>query len=219
MRITLPSGTEAELAQPATPSGVGLVIAPDIYGLRPLFDDMAAWIAAEQGWTVCAVEPFPGADLGPDVAVRFEAVAKKDDIASLNDLLQGAAATGAERVGLIGFCMGGMYAFKAAGLGRFERIVSFYGMIRLPESWRGEGQAEPVDHLQKPGASPVLAIIGTEDTYTPPPDVDALEALPNVEVVSYDDAEHGFVHDASRPAHRADDAADAWRRCFEFLRS
>jgi carboxymethylenebutenolidase len=219
MRITLPSGTAAELAKPSAPSDFGLVIAPDIYGLRPLFDEMAARIAEEQGWTVCAVEPFPGPDLGPDVAVRFEAVAKKDDVASLNDLIQGASATGCERVGLIGFCMGGMYAFKAAGLGRFERVVSFYGMIRLPETWRGEGQAEPLDHLQKPGPSPVLAIIGSEDTYTPPPDVEQLEALPNVEVVRYDGAEHGFVHDPSRPAHRADDAADAWRRCFEFLRS
>ncbi len=30
-------------------------------------------------------------------------------------------------------------------------------------------------------------------------------------------ADHGFVHDPSRPAHRADDAADAWRRAMAFL--
>jgi len=36
-------------------------------------------------------------------------------------------------------------------------------------------------------------------------------------VVSYEGAEHGFVHDASRPAHRADDAADAWRQVVSFL--
>ena len=45
----------------------------------------------------------------------------------------------------------------------------------------------------------------------------ALEALENVTVVRYPDAEHGFVHDPDRPAHRPDDAADAWRRAVAFL--
>ena len=35
---------------------------------------------------------------------------------------------------------------------------------------------------------------------------------PDCEVVVYEGADHGFVHDADRPAHRADDAADAWTR-------
>jgi dienelactone hydrolase len=36
-------------------------------------------------------------------------------------------------------------------------------------------------------------------------------------VVTYEGADHGFVHDDSRPTHRADDAADAWRRAVDFL--
>ena len=40
MRVTLPSGTPAELAEaPGTPT-LGLALAPDIGGLRPLFDDI-----------------------------------------------------------------------------------------------------------------------------------------------------------------------------------
>ncbi|MGZ4690281.1 MAG: dienelactone hydrolase family protein, partial [Acidimicrobiia bacterium] len=35
---------------------------------------------------------------------------------------------------------------------------------------------------------------------------------PDCEVVVYEGADHGFVHDAERPAHRAADAADAWTR-------
>jgi carboxymethylenebutenolidase len=50
----------------------------------------------------------------------------------------------------------------------------------------------------------------------PPADADALEAA-GVEVVRYEDADHGFVHDPSRPAHRPDDAVDAWRRVLAFL--
>jgi carboxymethylenebutenolidase len=38
-------------------------------------------------------------------------------------------------------------------------------------------------------------------------------------VVVYPGAEHGFVHDPERAAHRPDDAADAWRRALAFLLS
>ena len=38
MRITLPSGTPAEVARPPGPPARGVVVIPDIMGLRPLFD-------------------------------------------------------------------------------------------------------------------------------------------------------------------------------------
>jgi len=40
MRITLPSGTPAEIDTSAANPKMGLVIAPDIFGLRPLFADL-----------------------------------------------------------------------------------------------------------------------------------------------------------------------------------
>lgn len=223
MRVTLPSGTPAELAEPTLEGGgdpaAGLVIAPDIFGLRPLFDDMAARLAAEQGWRVVAVEPFAGRDLGPDVEPRRAALPDLDDDGFVTDLVAAADVTGSARVGLIGFCMGGMYALKAAGTGRFDRAVAFYGMIRVPEEWRGPGQGEPLDALDRPGASPVLAIIGERDAYTPPDDVAALASRPNVTLACYPEADHGFVHDPARPTHRPDDAADAWQRALAFLRA
>jgi carboxymethylenebutenolidase len=64
----------------------------------------------------------------------------------------------------------------------------------------------------------VLAILGGADTFTPPVDIADLEAIgAHVTTKVYADAEHGFVHDPSRPNHRADDAADAWRRAIDFL--
>jgi carboxymethylenebutenolidase len=217
VRIDLPSGTAGELLRPPGGAAAGLVIAPDIFGLRPLFDEMAERISLERYYVVCAVEPFPGVDLGPAVEPRYGAVPAKRDVDVYRDFEEAAEATGCERVGLIGFCMGGMYALKAAGMGRFSRIVSFYGMIRVPPAWQGADQGGPLVELSRPGSSPVLAIIGVEDPYTPPDDVDALAACPSVEVVRYVGAEHGFVHDPNRPAHRPTDAADAWARCFAFL--
>jgi carboxymethylenebutenolidase len=91
-------------------------------------------------------------------------------------------------------------------------------MIRLPEAWVGPGQRNALDMLvAAPGsAQRVLAIVGTADPYTPADDVDALEHE-GATVTRYEGAEHGFVHDPSRPSHRADDAADAWQRVSAWL--
>jgi carboxymethylenebutenolidase len=218
MRIELSTGTPAELAVPAAPRR-GVVLAPDIMGLRPLFDDLCARLAAEHGWAVLAPEPFPGRTATP-IEERLELVRTLDDERQVGDLVAAAAAlrerTDVERIAVLGFCMGGMYALKSAATGAFDKVVAFYGMIRVPEQFRGPGHAEPIDIVGGPGAAPVLAIIGGRDHFTPGADVDDLEAA-GATVVRYPEGEHGFVHDPARPTHRADDAADAWRRAVDFL--
>ena len=215
MRVTLNTGTPAELAVPT--SGVarrGLVLWPDIGGLRPLFDDHCARLADEQGWVVCAPEPFPGLE-HLTLEERLAYVGNFDDDAKLADAVAAADATGIEPVGVIGFCMGGMYAMKCAASDRFDRVVAFYGMIRLPEHWRGPGQGDAVDSVRI-APEKVMAIIGTADHWTPPDHVAELEAT-GATVVRYEGAEHGFVHVPERPAHRPVDAADAWARAIAFL--
>jgi carboxymethylenebutenolidase len=222
MRITLPSGTPAELATPEGTATRGVALHPDIMGLRPLFDDLCASLAREHGWAVCAIEPFPGREDMP-LDQRLEAPLDLDRV--LGDLAAAADATGADRVAVMGFCMGGMQAFRAAGptvsgaagaTSRYDRAVSFYGMILPPPHWSHPGR-DPLDMLSRPEACPTLAVLGGKDRWTPPDAIDKLRALPNVEIAFYPEADHGFVHDPSRPAHRADDAADAWRRVTAFL--
>jgi carboxymethylenebutenolidase len=219
MRTTLPSGTPVEVARPAngtTPSR-GLVVAPDIMGLRPLFDELAARLAREHGWAVAAVEPFPGDEDLP-LEARVAAVGELHDTDKLADLVAAADLLDVEPVGIIGFCMGGMLTLKAASTLRFDRAGAFYGMIRNPEAWRTETNQDAIDLLKStPGAARrVLAIIGTADPYTPQEQVDELEAA-GATVVRYEGAEHGFVHDPTRPAHRPDDADDAWSRVVDWL--
>jgi carboxymethylenebutenolidase len=198
---------------------MGLVITPDIFGLRPLFDDHVSRFARDWNMSVIAVEPFPGKEeqLGADVEKRFAAVPDIRDDDHLRDLEMAADELGTARVGLLGFCMGGMYCFKAARSNRFDRIASFYGMISLPDAWKSPHQGEPLQMLSAGHADRVLAIIGAKDSYTPPADVDKLRATGAV-VQVYHEAEHGFAHDVSRPAHRASDAADAFSRTEQWLR-
>jgi len=88
----------------------------------------------------------------------------------------------------------------------------------VPREWKGEGHGEPLDWLSKPSPTKVLAIIGGRDALIPPDDVAGVRALGDrVEIAFYPEAEHGFAHDPARPAHRPDDAADAWARALAFL--
>ncbi len=213
----------------ARPDGMprrGVVVHPDIGGLRPLFDDMCRRLATHGAAVICP-EPFAraqtaGVDLG-DLDRRMAYVAKLDDEQQLGDLERAADSLvindDVSDVAVLGFCMGGMYALKAAATDRFDRAVAFYGMITVPEGWRHAELAEPL--ATAPHVAPTLAVFGGADPFTPAADVEALRSAwsgrDDCEIVIYDGAEHGFVHDPDRPGHRSDDAADAWTRVLGFL--
>lgn len=218
MRITLPSGTAAEIARPAGTPRLGLVVTPDIFGIRPHFDALAAGWARDWGMAVAVVDQYAGSQPADDadMGARYAAVAGIDDERHLDDLHAAADVLGASTVGLMGFCMGGMYCFNSARSDRFARIASFYGMITLPDAWKGPGHGEPLDYLRRGHAERVLAVIGCKDTWTPADQVAKLREL-GVTVAEYAEAEHAFAHDPSRPVHRADDAADAFARARAWL--
>jgi dienelactone hydrolase len=53
VRTELPNGTPCAIAHPSGGTASrGLVVVPDLHGLRPLFDDLVARLAEEQGWAV-----------------------------------------------------------------------------------------------------------------------------------------------------------------------
>lgn len=215
MREVLASGTPVEVARVDAPSA-GLVVVPDIFGLRELFDDLVARLSAENGWSVAAFEPFPDQH-PPSVEERMGLMPTMHDDRWVADAVATADLLGVEPVGILGFCMGGMVTMKAAATGRFHRAAPFYGMVRNPETWESATNLDAIDSLGASGhADRVLAIMGTADPYTPAEHLAELEAA-GATVLRYQDAEHGFVHDPARPAHRAADAADAWRQVTAWL--
>jgi carboxymethylenebutenolidase len=203
----------------------GVVLAPDLIGLRPLFDDICRRLATH-GLAVCAPETFarlipPGGSLDPDQR-RALANQLHDDVV-MEDLAEAAdhlvATDGVGSVAVLGFCMGGGFAVKAAATGRFEKAVAFYPLLRTPPDWASPNLRDAVDCAA--AACPALAILGEVDPYTPPDDVEALRSAwagkAEHKVVVYRGADHAFAHDPDRPVHRPDDAADAWHRCLAFL--
>src|SRR5688572_29574101 len=99
MRLTLDSGTEAELAT-VPGASVGLVLFPDIMGLRPLFDEHCARLSRDHNWNVCSFELFAGNDrLARDE--RMVAAKDLDDDRILGDAIAAADATGCDVVNVI----------------------------------------------------------------------------------------------------------------------
>jgi dienelactone hydrolase len=214
-------------ARPVTQPDAGVVVHPDLMGVRDLFDDLCRRLATH-GFAVACAEPFARfpseiREAG-DPTVRMAHMKEMDDDVQLGDLTAAAEflreTDGVERVMIVGFCMGGLYTLKAAATGVFARAVAFYGMLRVPEDWKGPNQRDALDTANR--ACPTLAIFGGKDSWVPLADVEALRAAwrdrDDCEIVVYPEAEHGFVHGIERPAHRPDDAADAWQRALDFLR-
>jgi carboxymethylenebutenolidase len=195
------------------------VIATDIGGVRPLFTDMCDRLASH-GISAVAVEPF---DRIPDVqgkapTDRLLDVSRLSDADQIGDLVTAADELrtwdGVGKVSILGFCMGGMYALKAAATGRFDAAIACYGMLRLPEDWRSPHQRDALDTARD--VCPTIAIVGDRDPWIPAQQIAELRVAwagrPDCEVVVVPGAEHGFIHDPQRPAHRPADAAAAWSR-------
>ncbi len=125
-----------------------------------------------------------------------------------------------DRIGIVGFCMGGRATFLVAARRALGAAVGFYGggivNPRMP------GQTKLVDEagsLQ----TPWLGLFGDLDQSIPVEDVETLRhaldaAAVHHEVVRYDEAEHGFFCD-KRPSYNPSAAADAWPRALEWFKS
>lgn len=217
MEIELSSGAPADL-HATIGARRGVVLVPDLAGRRPLFDNLASSLAVTHNWNVIVVDAIGNDQLEQGtIQERDQVVSGLDDDEVVADLVDAANRLEVDPVAIIGFSLGGMYAYKAAAALRFDRIVSFYGMIRLPSHWRGPHQREPLDLLAHvEDRSSILAVVGTDDLYTPAADVDQLISL-GVKVARYPGARHDFVHDPALPVHRPRDSADAWSQVVEHL--
>jgi len=142
------------------------------------------------------------------------------DVESTVAALRERADVDANRIVVMGHCMGGRMAFLAAGRvsGLCGVVVYYGGGVARP--WGG-GPA-PFESL-KNIRCPVIGFFGNEDKNPSPEDVNAIDAelarhgIPH-DFHRYDGVGHGFQNPAhDTPAERAA-AEDGWTKTFAFLR-
>ena len=217
--VSYKSGDETVQGVLYTPAGKGpfpaLVVIHEWWGLNDWVKEQATKLA-DEGYVALAVDLYRGkVATTPEMAHEImrgvpEDRAKRDLHAAV-EFLKSQPNVKKDRIGSIGWCMGGGYALDVAlREPDLAAAVIHYGHL-----------ATDLEALKKINA-PILGIFGAQDRGIPPEDVhkfeQALQQLgKKIEIKIYDDAGHAFENPNNKPGYRADDAADAWKRTIAFL--
>ena len=212
----------------ARPAGAGkfpvVIVIPEVFGMHEHIKDVTRRFAKE-GFLGITFEPYAregGVLHLPDIAAVRKVVDPIPDARVMADL-DGLVAYAkrhpgaqAERIGVTGFCRGGMYTLLFAAHSRdVKAAVPWYGQIK-PAKTAGVRTVGPIE-VASQIAAPVLGLYGEADAGIPVPDVKEMEAAlkaagKTAEFVLYKDAPHAFYADY-RPSYRAEAAKDAWAKC------
>jgi carboxymethylenebutenolidase len=232
-------GEAVELGYLALPDGEGgnhpgVVMVHDVWGVSDHTRDLAGRLA-DEGFAVLAVDLYrdlpevkienPGEFMrglsDPQALAHIQAAA--DDLAQRPE-------TRGHRVGVTGFCMGGMYALMAAcSCDGLAAAVPYYGLLSHEHGLLHD--ANGLDPALKPRSPldlarelrcPLLGFFGGKDDFVPVADVRELEARlaasgQPAEVVIYPECGHAFLNDTRPDAYRPTEAAEAWGRMVVFL--
>jgi carboxymethylenebutenolidase len=207
------------LAVPEGGSGPGVLVIQEWWGLVPHIADVCDRFAAE-GFVALAPDLYRGqTTTEPDEAGKLMMAlnigqATKDMSGAIDHLL-GLDATTGERVGVIGFCMGGGLALAVATQ-RPDAVgacAPFYGVIPWPD-------LQP-DYAQL--ACPVRGHFAELDGFFGPELARGLEQQlrdlgKDAHIVIHDDCEHAFFNDSRPEVYRAEHAAEAWDQTLGLFR-
>jgi carboxymethylenebutenolidase len=225
--VTTPDGdADCYFVHPASGTAPGVLVWPDILGLRPAFRQMGKRLA-QSGYAVLVVNPFyrtkkaPTADAGAmtpisqlmPLAQTLNETTHMTDAKAFLAWLDGQSSVAKNRkMGSQGYCMGGPIAFRTAAAvpGRVGAVASFHGgglVTDKPNS----------PHLQavKSKAQFLIAIASNDDARSPH-DKDVLkeafaQANLTAEIEVYADAAHGWCPPDSR-VYNEQQAEKAWSR-------
>jgi len=208
--------TSGYLSTPQSGSGPGVVVIQEWWGLVDHIEEVCDRCAAE-GFVALAPDLYHGKSTkSPDEAGKLMMAMRIDqadrDLRAAADYLSTLDSTTSEKVGVVGFCMGGALAlYTATKNPKIGACVVFYG---------GHPNVKPdLPNLH----APVLGLYAERDGFVTPASVRELERKlkdlgKDVEVKIYPDADHAFFNDSRPEVYKADAAADAWQRTVEFLR-
>ena len=225
--VTTSDGTaDCYFVHPASGAAAGVLVWPDIFGLRPAFRQMGKRLA-ESGYSVLVVNPFyrvkkaptapngaatPIADVRPLAQGLNETTHMSDAKAFIAWLDKQASVAKNRKIGTQGYCMGGPIAFRTAAAvpDRVGAAASFHGgglVTDQPNS----------PHLQAATTkAQFLVAIAANDDQRAPKDKDVLKetfakaSLP-AEIEVYEGAAHGWCPPDSG-VYNEPQAEKAWSR-------
>lgn len=214
------SGTDTASALLVTPEGKGpfpgVVVIQEWWGLNDWVKDQARALAKE-GYVALAVDLYRGkvATTQEDAhqfMMGLPAERGVSDLAGGVTFLTARPDVRKDRIGSVGWCMGGMYSLKlAVSEPRLAAAVAYYGAPPTKD--------EDIAKIK----APVLGNYGGDDKGPAPEQVKAFEAAmkkagKSVDVKIYEGAGHAFAN-VNNPwgGYREAAAKDAWARTLAFF--
>jgi carboxymethylenebutenolidase len=220
------------VAAPSSP-GVypGIIFYSDIYQLGGAMIRLANYLAG-YGYVVAAPEIFHrtetvGLVIEPDDIGRMRgndnarrtAIAHYDtDCRAVIEFLKAESSVSSEKIGTLGFCIGGHLAFRAAFETEIKAAACCYP-TGIPSGKLGKGVADTIKRVSEIKGE-MLMVFGTLDPHIPESDRQTLiKALENASIphqVFLYEAEHTFMRD---DGYRYDSAAttSAWSEIVAFF--
>jgi len=217
--VSYKSGDETVQGILYTPAGKGpfpgLIVIHEWWGLNDWVKEQASKLA-DRGYVALAVDLYRGkVATTPDEAHQIMRGVPEDraqrDLHAAFAFLASQPNVKKDRIGAIGWCMGGGYALDVAlqEPALAADVINYGHLATDPEA------------LKKINA-PILGLFGAQDKGITPEDVhkfgETMDKLgKKIDVKIYDDAGHAFENPNNKDGYRAADAADAWHRTVEFL--
>jgi carboxymethylenebutenolidase len=217
--VSYKSGDETVQGILYTPAGKGpfpaLIVIHEYWGLNDWVKDQASKLS-DQGYVALAIDLYRGkVATAPELAHELMRGVPEDrakrDLHAAFEFLAAQPNVKKDRIGSIGWCMGGGYSLDVAlQEPALAADVINYGHL-----------ATDLDALKKINA-PILGLFGAQDQGIPPADVrkfgQTLDQMgKKIDIKIYDGAGHAFENPNNKQGYRAADAADAWQRTVEFL--
>ena len=198
----------------------GIVLVQEAFGVNDHIEDVARRLAAE-GWLTVAPhlfhrtgDPTFGYDDMSVVAPHMQALTADGVLADIDAALDHLAGQGIppERIGVVGFCMGGTVTLVTAARRPVGAAVTFYGGGVMEGRFGFPPLVEEATRLR----APWLGLYGDLDQGIPVEGVEQLRAAAassgrETELIRYPEAGHGF-HCDQRDSYEPKSAQDAWAR-------
>lgn len=194
-------------APDGTPKGAVIVI-QEIFGINAgIRARVDRW--ASEGYLAYAPDLFwrdtPGLDLDPDIAEQFQAALahmanfdKDKGIEDIEAVIRHARAESGGKVGVVGYCLGGLMTYLAATRTDTDASVAYYG-----------GGINGFLHESHGIARPLMLHFAGQDHFIPPDAVaevrTSLGSSSRVTIHEYPGVDHGFATESG--LRRMEDAA------------